>query len=184
MKKTTLTLFYVCCILMVGCSSVIYDKDLVSASYKVADVLLSNIRDTLMLGNVSRNGFYPARPILVASFVNIDNVQQSSTFGRMVSEQIGSRIAQHGYKVIEMKLRTDTVFIQTQNGEFLLSRELQLISQQYDAYAVVVGTYGMSKEVVYVTAKLVRVKDSVILSSHDYGLPIGPDTKRMLRAGR
>ena len=184
MRNFTQILVYICCIFMVGCSNVIKDKDLVKTSYRVADVIVGNIKDTVMLRDTGSDGFYLTKPILVASFVNIDNVQQSSTFGRMVSEQIGSRIAQHGYKVIEMKLRTESIFIQTQNGEFLLSRELQLIGQQYDAYAVVVGTYGVSKEVVYVTAKLIRVKDSVILSSHDYGVPIGPDTKRMLRTGR
>jgi len=186
MVKSTLTLFYagLCCVLMVGCNFAVKDRDLVDASYVAADVLVGNIKDIRMLGNVRQNDFYPTKPILIASFVNIDNVQQSSTFGRMVAEQIGSRIAQHGYKVIEMKLRTNSVFIQTQNGEFLLSRELHKISHQHDAYAVVVGTYGASKEIVYVTAKLIRVQDSVILSSYDYSLPVGEDTKRLLRKGR
>jgi len=185
MRKSTLTLFYtsLLCILMAGCSYAVKDKDLVKSSYVAADYLLKGIKDIHNL-KPRQNGVYSRQPILVASFVNIDNLQQSSTFGRMVAEQIGSRIAQRGYKVIEMKLRTSTVFVQKQTGELLLSRELREISLQHDAYAVVVGTYGASKEIVYVTAKLVRTEDSVILSSYDYRLPVGADTKQMLRKMR
>jgi TolB-like protein len=169
---------------MTGCSYfIVRDYNLVKASYVAADMLLKGVKDIHHL-QPRRNGIYTKQPILVASFVNIDDLQQSSTFGRMIAEQIGSRIAQKGYKVIELKLRTNTVFVQMQTGELLLSRKLREISLQHDAYAVVVGTYGDSKESVYVTAKIIRTEDSVILSSYDYRLFIGPDTKQMLRKRR
>ncbi|MDM8568332.1 FlgO family outer membrane protein [Thiotrichales bacterium HSG1] len=166
-----------------GCSIFAKDYNLISTSYRAADRLLKGVRDIHHL-EPRHNGVYTKQPILVTSFVNIDNVQQSSTFGRIVGEQIGSRLAQSGYKVIEMKMRTSNVFVQERTGELLLSRELRKISLQHDAYAVVVGTYAVGKESVYVVAKLIRAKDSVILSSYDYNLPIGPDTKRMLRKQR
>ncbi len=171
------------CLVLAGCSFLIRDANLVRASYKAADYLLKGAKDIMTL-QPRKNGVYPKQPILVTSFVNIDNLQQSSTFGRVIGEQIGSRIAQQGYKVIEMKMRTSNIFVQRQTGELVLSRELREISLQHDAYAVVVGTYGESKESVYVTAKLIRAKDSVILSSYDYWLPVGPDTKQMLRKKR
>ncbi|MDM8558236.1 FlgO family outer membrane protein [Candidatus Parabeggiatoa sp. HSG14] len=176
MMKSIFTLLYasLLCVLMAGCTHTVKDKDLVHASYGAADGLLNGVEDK----------FFRKQPILVASFVNVDNLQQSSTFGRMIAEQISSRLAQHNYKVIEMKLRTDSVFVRAQTGEFLLSREVYEISSKHDAYSVVVGTYGASKETVYVTAKLLRVRDGIILSSYDYSLPLGPDTKKMLRKGR
>ncbi|MCK5876622.1 MAG: hypothetical protein KAG43_03215 [Candidatus Marithrix sp.] len=166
-----------------GCSMFSKDYNLISTSYKATDKLLRGVRDIHQL-EPRYNGVYTRQPILVTSFVNVDNVQQSSTFGRVIGEQIGSRLAQRGYKIIEMKMRTSNVFVQERTGELLLSRELREISFQHDAYAVVVGTYGIGKESVYVTAKLVRAKDSVILSSYDYYLPIGPNTKRMLQKQR
>ncbi len=173
MMKKTLTLFYVSLltVAIAGCASIGKDYNLVSSSYSAADKLLKAAR---------QNGIDTKQVILVTSFVNIDNVQQSSTFGRMTAEQIGSRLVQRGYKVIEMKMR-GTVFVQEKTGELLLSRQLRQITLQHDAYAVVVGTYGASKGTVYVTAKLVRAADNVILSSYDYRLPMGPDTKKMLR---
>ncbi|EDN66825.1 conserved hypothetical protein [Beggiatoa sp. PS] len=180
--KTTLNLFMVglFCTLLASCSFFIKDYNLVRSSYKAADKLLDGIEDIEFL-QPREDGFDAKQSILVTSFVNIDNLQESSTFGRIVAEQIGSRIAQYGYKMIEMKMRTGSIFVQEQTGELILSRQLQEISFQHDAFAIAVGTYGVSKESVYVTAKLVRAKDSVILSSYDYWLPVGPDTKQMLR---
>ena len=181
-RKSTRNFLTVCwfCTLLAGCAFSIKDPNLVSASYKAADALLKGVKDIPIL-TPKQNGVYSRQPILVSSFVNIDDLTQSSTFGRVVAEQIGSRIAQHGYKVIEMKMRTGSIFVKAQTGELVLSRELREISFQHDAYAVVVGTYGASKGTVYLTAKLVRAKDSVILSSYDDRLPVGPDTKQMLR---
>lgn len=186
MMKSALTLVTVSLfsVLLIGCQGMgVRDRNLVSTSYDAADALLKGVKDVPDL-EPRRGGVYTRQPILVASFVDIDNVQQSSTFGRVVAEQIGSRIAQRGYKVIEMKMRTGSIFVQERKGELLLSRELREITYQHDAYAVVVGTYGKSKESVYVTAKLVRAKDSIILSSYDYRLPVGADTKQMLQKRR
>jgi len=44
-------------------------------------------------------------PIVVATLVNIDNLEQSSTLGRTVSEQVASKLANMGYTVKEVKLR-------------------------------------------------------------------------------
>lgn len=144
---------------------------LIKASYKAIDALLKIATDLQR---------YPNKPILISSFVNVDNVQTSSTFGRIVAEQMSARITQHGYKVKEMKLR-NSLFIKEKTGELLLSRELQDISLQHDAFAVLVGTYAASKRKVYVNAKLVSAQDSVILAAYDYELPVGPDTKYLLQ---
>lgn len=183
--KTILTLLSAGLLLTLlsGCASSgkkdIEDADLVSASYAAADSLVRNAPQLQL---------YQNKPILVASFVDIDDVQRSSTFGRMVAEQVGSRLAQKGYKVIEVKVRSDTIFTKGNSypseGEYLLSRELQDISRNHDAYGLVVGTYGASKEVVYVTAKLIRARDNIIMSSYDYSLPVGDNTRNLLRASR
>ena len=176
MKPILIIFWTSLCLGLISCSKEVKDVNLVTASYRAADALLKNTREI---------DLYPNKALLVASFVDVDNVQLSSTFGRMIAEQIGSRVAQRGYKVIEVKLRTQSIFVKgTENpneGEFLLSRELQDISLQHDAHAVIVGTYAKGPEVVYVTAKLIRTRDSTILGSYDYSLPVGKNTKKMLQ---
>lgn len=164
-KKLLLLLSFV---LLTSCSFSKKDEpislQLIDSSYRAVDSMLKHINDY---------HFNKDRPLLVASFVDIDDVRRSSTMGRLIAEQIGSRLTQKGYKVIEMKLR-DSVFVQKRNGEFLLSREILDISKVHDAYAVVVGTYGIipDSQQTYVTSKLVRARDSVILSSFDFSLPM------------
>jgi TolB-like protein len=178
MIRFTLTLLW-SSLLLVGlanCSKEVKDANLVPASYNAADALLKNAKEIEL---------HPNNPILVASLVDIDNVQISSTLGRMIAEQIGSRLAQRGYKIVEVKLRSSSIFVKgtesPNEGEFLLSRELQDISLQHDAQAVIVGTYAKGPEIVFVTVKLVRTRDSTILGSYDYSLPVGKNTKKMLQ---
>ena len=141
----------------------VYPTDrLIRASYAMADMLEDNLKYS-----ISQN-----RPILVASFVNVNRLEQSSTFGHIISEQIGSRFAQKGYKIIEMKLRQDSVFFKKEKGEFLLSRDCQALSKEYDSSAVIVGTYAYGYKTLYVSARIVKVSGSEVIASADYGIPM------------
>ena len=146
--------------------------DIGRINYKAVDTLLRKLRSRL--GKDS--------PILVASFVNLDNLEQSSSLGRLVSEQFASRFKEKGYTTIEMKLRT-TVFIKKGSGEFLLSRELSEIGIKHRAQAVVVGTYAAGADRLYLTARVVNVNDSTILAAHDYTMPMSLDVFKMLIKG-
>jgi TolB-like protein len=150
------------------------NEDVVTAAnYKAADYLITKApKDTLKTS-----------PLLVASFVNVDNLNESSTFGRMVSEQISSRFKQLGYTSIELKLRT-TIFIKEGSGEFLLSRELSDISAKHNANDVVVGTYAIASDRVYLTVRIVNAVDSTILASYDYNIPMTRDVVKMLLQAR
>lgn len=121
-------------------------------------------------------------PIVVATLVNIDNLEQSSTLGRTVSEQVASRLANMGYTVKEVKLR-GTLFVKSSTGELLLSRELKDISASHKAQAVVVGTYSDANTYVYVNIKLVDVSNSII-AGYDYVMPADYSSvaRSMLRA--
>jgi len=79
-----------------------------------------------------------------------------------------------------MLLRKD-VYIKQQGGEFLLSREVIALSEVHNAPVVIVGTYAVGKNSVFITAKIIDVRESTIIAAHDYQLPLGPDTKHLLK---
>lgn len=149
------------------------DDVVTAANYKAAEYLIEKLPKKMFKDN----------PLLVASFVNVDDLNQSSTFGRMISEQISSRLKQLGYTAIEMKLRTE-IFIKEGSGEFLLSRELSEISTKHSAQAVVVGTYASAADRVYLTVRVINVADSRILASYDYKIPMTRDVFKMLLKGK
>lgn len=149
------------------------DDVITGANYEAAEYLIKNLPKEMLSDS----------PLLVASFVNLDDLKESSTFGKMVSEQILSRFKHLGYTAIEMKLRTET-FIKDDSGEFSLSRELSEISTKHNAQAVVVGSYAAASDRVYLTVRVISVADSRILASYDYNIPMTRDVFKMLLKGR
>jgi TolB-like protein len=147
-------------------------SNLLESSYAAADSLGRGLRF---------RGLSLGESIMAASFVNIDDLTESSTLGRIVSEQIASRLAQHGFKVVEIKLRQESVFIEEGKGEFLLSREVLSLGETRGAQAVLVGTYAVSKDFIFISARVVRTGDNSVVTGYDYELPNDSTTRSMLR---
>ncbi|MDF1486055.1 FlgO family outer membrane protein [Ramlibacter sp. H39-3-26] len=120
----------------------------------------------------------PRQPLLVAAFVNLDMLTESSRLGRLFSEQVAGRLANRGYPVVELKLRDNLFFKQGQ--ALLLSQEVREVSQVHQAQAVVVGTYTASPNTLYVSLKLVATPGSIILAAHDYAVPMDANVRGLL----
>jgi len=119
-------------------------------------------------------------PLLVATIVDVNDLRVSSPLGRTLSEQYSSAAAAAGIDVREMKLRGD-VFVREQTGELLLSREIKDIARVHQATAVLVGTYSVAGQYVYINVKLVRSETGQILRGYDYALPLDTDVQRLIR---
>lgn len=122
-------------------------------------------------------------PLLVSTMVNIDSLNQSSRFGRLISEQIATRLTQLGYNVVEMKLRND-VYIREGTGELLLSRDVRNLSKNYNAQVVVVGNYAVATGYVYLTLKAVTIADNRVIAAVNYQLPLTENNKVLLTPPR
>jgi len=123
----------------------------------------------------------PRQPFLVGTLVNVDRLDESSRFGRIVSEQIAGRMTQRGMRVVELKLR-DSVVMHREQGEMLLSRELREVSQAHHAQAVLVGTYAVSARQVYVSLKLVLPEGNAMVAAHNYVVALDEDVRSLLVA--
>ena len=117
-----------------GCQQVkIHRKDsinVVEENYEAVDVMLKAAREDLP----------ESCKILTATFVDLDDVTNASPLGRLLGETASARLTQRGHTVVNMKIRRDSVAINA-DGEFLLSRDARQLSADYDAKAVLVGTY-------------------------------------------
>jgi TolB-like protein len=158
---------------MAGCASKEYDTGI--------DLIISTNRAAANnLIRMAGSQVSPNSNIIVASFADINDLSQSSTFGRVAAQQLTSQFTAAGYSVVEMLLR-NSVYISETQGAFLLSREINDISAQHNAHLVLAGTYAVGESNVFVTAKLIRTSDSVIVASHDYALPYTRDMRSLLR---
>ena len=143
--------------------------DLVGSSQGATDRLLQEL------------AIDPRQPVLVGSLVNVDQLGESSRFGRIVAEQIAGRMAQRGLRVVEPKLR-DSVVMHREQGELLLSRELREVSQAHQAQAVLVGTYAVSARQVYVSLKLVQPEGNTVVAAYNYAVALDEDVRGLLAA--
>ena len=132
------------------------------------------------LASVNNRPESVAAPFIVATVANIDHLEQSSTLGRLISEQVSSRLSQMGQQVVELKLRNG-IYMKRNEGEFLLTREIKEVASAHRAQAVVLGTYAESASYLHVSLKLVDPASSMILSAHDYTLPLDRQVRSMLK---
>lgn len=131
----------------------------VAANYEAADALLAQLRGRLAAD----------KPLIMATVVNIDALDQSSTLGRLVSEQVSSRLAQGGLRMLEMKLRT-SVYMKRHMGEMMLTREVGEVAHNHNAQAVVVGSYAETSDAVFVNVKVVHPQTNQVLAANDFVL--------------
>ena len=164
---------------LTGCSSFYYgDKpgttwfptDLIEANHRAVDALLANAP------------LDAQHPVMVATLVQVDRLGESSRLGRIFSEQIAGRMVQRGVRVVELKLR-DSVALQRDQGELLLSREVREVSQSHDAQAVVVGTYAASASALYISLKLVTPAGNTVVAAHNYAVPMDENVRVLLASG-
>jgi len=131
----------------------------VAASYQAADALLKQLSGRLVAD----------KPLIMATVVNIDALDQSSTLGRLVAEQVSTRLSQGGVQVLDMKLR-NALYMKRQQGELMLTREVAEVARTHDAQAVVAGTYGESSDAVFVNIKVVQPQTNQVLAATDFVL--------------
>lgn len=110
-------------------------------------------------------------PVLVASLVELNDFGQTSTFGRLVSQQVASRLGQHGYRVMDVRLGAELVS-RRHEGEFMMTREAaKMLETRYAAQAVLLGNYVVARGEVFVSLRVLRLDDRSIVAAHEFSVP-------------
>jgi len=101
--------------------------------------------------------------LIFTTLVNLDDLRQTSKFGRTMSESMATQLFQHGYGVVELR-KAANVMMQANNGEMVLSRDAARLAKQYEANAIVAGTYALTPKTVIINVKLLDVNSDAVLS--------------------
>ncbi|MBF0294081.1 MAG: hypothetical protein HQL96_02745 [Magnetococcales bacterium] len=148
------------------------EVDLIRMSHALTDALVAELRK-------NHPSFHQRKPILVTSFVDRSQLDSTSELGNLLSDHVASRFTQQGFTVVEPKLRKSLAIRQNQ-GEFILSRDIEKISQDNKAYAVVTGTYTETRETLDFTSRIIALNSRQVLASVDAKVPMGPNTRNLL----
>lgn len=149
------------------------DTDLIEVSNDVTDEL----RDKATR-SIPKNSL-----ILVSTLLNVNDLQETSAFGRIISNQIASSFHNLGYRIIGMEMPID-LFMMKEGGTLHLSDEIKAILKPYNAAVIVGGVYAPGKRNTYVSLRIVDINTKNIISSTDIAVPMGPDARKLLQSDK
>lgn len=126
---------------------------LVDANYEAADTMADALEETLV----------PGDGIVISDFIYLGDPGRESTLGKLIPEQISSRLAQEGYNPIS-KRHAD-------------SDEAQ---KDVPSKAKLVGSYTTAYDVLYVNARVIRLSDLAVIAGYDYELPASTNLRSLI----
>lgn len=133
-------------------------------------LLVENDRAGDALGDLLQSRLGSSSGVLVASLVELGNLEHSSRFGQLCAQQIGSRLSQRGFKVLESRLGAELRL--GKDGEFMLTSEsARLLAREHNAGSALLGVYSESRRHVFVSVRVVRLNDNAVIAAHEYSLP-------------
>ncbi len=119
--------------------------------------------------------------VLVATAVDVNNVQKTSELGRVMTEVIQTRLTQRDHDVIHPTVREDHLLVQ-HDGQFLLSRDARNLAVDYNARSALVATYSVVSNSVVVSMKLVSTVENSTLAAQDFVLERTESISEMLES--
>ncbi len=101
--------------------------------------------------------------LLMTTLVNIDDLYQTSSFGRTLTEALSTRMFRRGFGVVEVR-KTAELMIKNNSGELMLSRNAELLAKELEVQAIVVGTYALTPNSVIINMKMLEVDSQEVVS--------------------
>jgi len=157
-----------------GCSWIPHqdtkDVDLID----VSNAATSTLQDKLTI-------LPPNSLIIVSTVLNVNNLNQTSSFGRIISDQVASAFHDSGYRIIGMEMPID-LFVMENDGSLKLSDETKAILKSYHAAVIVGGVYAEGGKNTYVSLRIVDLNTKNVISSTNFSVPMGPDAKKLMES--
>lgn len=109
------------------------------------------------------NGFGHGEKIILTTLVDLDDLQQTSAFGRAMTEALSTCLFKRGFRIIEIR-KTLALYIKKKSGELGLSRDTARLSEDEDVYGLITGTYVLTPGSVIVNIRMIEAASQEVLS--------------------
>ncbi len=179
LKKTNILIPLLLIITLSGCGSTFrffksqsyLNTDLIEASHDATDELKDELTQKIPKGSL----------IVVSTLLNVKKPpNETSSFGRIISDQIATALHNSGYQIIALDLPID-LFMMEEAGELTLSDKDKALLKKYDAAVMVGGVYAPGKQNTYVSLRAVNRFTKHVIASTDFSVVLGPDVKTLLK---
>ncbi len=120
--------------------------------------------------------------VLVASFVNLNSMYETSSFGRYLGEQVLHELQRARVDVVDERMMAG-MEISKGHGEYVLSRDMAELNYVHHADAVLAGTYSVADDQIFVNARLLANGSGLLLSSASVVFALDPVSAALLADG-
>jgi len=104
-----------------------------------------------------------ARPTVVSSIADLNNLGETTQLGRLVTEHLIHELQLRNWQVTDFRLTRD--FIINEGGEFTLSRNVEKLKKSFSIANVVTGTYSRTPDGVIVNVRVIDVATGLVVST-------------------
>ncbi len=118
-------------------------------------------------------------PCIVTTFVDIDNLEQSTRFGRVLAESVGAELFKQGAVVKDVR-PAKALYFQPGTGEMILSRDAKRLAANVRARAALAGTYSKGHHSVIVNVKFIDLYTGKVLSVAGEEIALTESVKTLL----
>ena len=103
------------------------------------------------------------KPVLITSFVKLNEFKKTTEFGRVVSESLIDELSNRGFNVIEFRGQMSVSV--NDKGEYFITRKTNRLKNKVPNTYVVVGTYSRQFGKVMLNARVIDNVTGKIISS-------------------
>lgn len=118
--------------------------------------------------------------VTVASFVNLDQMYETSALGRYLGEQMLHELQRSRVDTVDIRMMP-SMQISKGHGEYALSRDMAELNYAHQADAVVAGTYSVADGQIFVNARLLQNGTGLLLSSSSIVFEVDGVSAAMLK---
>ncbi len=126
--------------------------------------------------NLNRKNF--SNTFIVTSFANLNKLSETTSFGRLVAENLIHELQVRKWQLFEVRLTKDIII--NESGEFSLSRDIKRLKDQYKISGIVTGTYSVTGNSIIVNARVVDINSGIVISSAQANMPVTWFTDELL----
>ncbi|MEY4593541.1 MAG: hypothetical protein RIR18_2436 [Pseudomonadota bacterium] len=123
---------------------------------------LTNLLASQLANNRNVKNMAESR-IAIASFVDIDNLGQTSLLGIQLAENLMHEMHVRGFAVVDFKTRDALKVVK--NGDFVFSRDLADLKKEYRIHYFLSGTITLNADGAVINARLIDAESSLISST-------------------
>lgn len=165
-----------------GCASTPESQAVVNRGKAVKELVPNRFGEETLARELNKNLRYPEfkkYPVIVTTFVDLNDLEKTSVFGRVMAEKLLHHMNQEGFHVVEVR-RAQDLFIKKEVGEMILTRNTSELAKATKAKSVLVGTYVATTNALIINGRLVDIKTPRILSTFSYEVPITDEIESLL----